>query len=48
MYFGYQLQNVSMFLGEALPEGEGEMQLEHIPDVEIFLPELKKGCMVIP
>ena len=36
MYCGYQLQNVPISSGEALPEGEGELQLEHIPAVEIF------------
>jgi hypothetical protein len=42
MCCGYQPQNVSMSSGEALFEGEGELQLEHIPDVEIFLLELKR------
>jgi hypothetical protein len=32
-----------MSSGEALPDGEGELQLEHIPDVEISLLETQKG-----
>jgi hypothetical protein len=32
-----------MSSGAALPEGEGELQLEHIPDVRIVLLELKKS-----